>query len=262
MDYTQKTLKELKDICSERKISKSGTRPELIDRLKGNDNPQDQPKVYTATLEDTLNMFSLLKPLFESVGPLLFLGHNLLKKEHGKRPGSMGTGAIEEDLWTTQMEAMKLTCPVVCTQSDVGIQCQELRLPLSIKTLSKMGPLAVNWGKNKTKISFVFIAPIMIIYHKPESPKKEDKDISSGIYIIEPEWCQQNITLSSNNKSDYIIDEPTTRKMIRHSIETSLFVPIIPKKDEGTHFVFRNPHERTTTILKIPTPEMLSLLQP
>jgi hypothetical protein len=262
MEYTTKTLKELQAICLERKILKSGTRSELIDRLKSNDNPPDQPEVYIPSLEVTTILFNLLKPLIELVGPLLFLGHILLKKEHGKRPGSMGTGAIEEDLWTTQMKTMNITCPVVCTQSDVGIQCQELRLPLSIKTLSKMGPLAVNWGKNKTKISFVFIAPIMIIYHKPESPKKEDKDISSGIYIIEPGWCQQNITLSSNNKSDYIIDEPTTRKMIRHSIETSLFVPIIPKKDEGTHFVFRNPHERTTNILKIPTPEMLSLLQP
>jgi hypothetical protein len=262
MDYTNKTVKELQAICSERKISKSGKKDELIDRLKNNDNPPDQPELYIPSLEDTTNMFSLLKPLIELVGPLLFLGHILLKKEHGKRPGSMGTGAIEEDLWTTQMENMKLTCPVVCTQSDTGIQCQELRVPLSIKTLSKMGPLAVNWGKNKTKISFVFIAPIMIIYHKPESPKKEDKDISSGVYIIEPEWCQKNITLSSNNKSDYIIDESTTRKMIRHSIEQDLFVPVIPKKDEGTHFVFRNPHNRTTTVLKLPTPDMLTLLQP
>jgi len=262
MDYSKKTVKELQDLCLKRKIAKSGTKAELVDRLKKNDNPPDTPEVYIATLEDTINLFNILKPIIEIYGPLLALGHILLKKEHGKRHGSMGTGATEEDLWTTLMESKKLTCIVTCTQSDVGIQCQERAIPLSIKTLSKMGPLAVNWGKNKHKIQFVFIAPIMIIYHKPDSPKKEDKDISSGIYIIEPSWCQENVTLTSNNKSDYIIDEATTRKMIRYSIETNMFVPLIPKKDEGTHFVFRNPHNRTTTILKIPTPEMLALLQP
>ena len=262
MDYSNKTVKELQDICLKREITKSGTKQQLIDRLKNNDTPQVIPEVYIPPLEDTIRMFDILKPIIETYGPLLFLGHILLKKEHGKRHGSMGTGATEEDLWTTLMKSKNLTCSVVCTQSDVGIQCHERPIPLSIKTLSRMGPLAVNWGKNKTKIRFVFIAPIMIIYHKPDSPKKEDIDISSGIYIIEPMWCQQNITLSSNNKSDYIIDEATTRKMIRHSIETKLFVPVIPKKDEGGHFVFRNPHNATTTILKIPTPEMLALLQP
>lgn len=254
--------KDLKALCKQRDLPQSGNKDQLIDRLKLSDNPPPKVEEYVPSLDDTKQVFEQIKVAIEKWGPILFLGHTLLKKEHGKRHGSMGTGATEEDLWTTAFSSMKISDFIECTQSDVGIICSHRTLPVSIKTLSSIGStMAVNWGKNKILIQFQFLAPIMMIYHRPEKPTKQDMDIKSGVYLIEPSWCQQNISLKSNNKSDYTINVETARKMIRHSIDTCLYQTVIPKRDEGTHCVFRNPHNRTTEVIKMPTADMMKDLR-
>jgi hypothetical protein len=135
------------------------------------------------TLDQTKSLFSTLHPVIDKYGPLLFLGRDILKKEHGNRPGGMGTGSTEEDMWTTGFSKFDLLCDRMVVQADCGIKCPE-PTPLSIKCTKTA--IAVNWGKNKEKIAFQFVAPIMLIWHKP----KPRHPCESGIYIVDPEWCQ------------------------------------------------------------------------
>jgi len=221
MDYTNKTLKELIDLCSEKNLSKSGNKPKLIERLTKSlsPSPSSTPsnEIVSAKTQNVISMkiceemWSLICPIAQTEGPKLFLGRILLKKEHGNRPGGMGTSSIEEDLWTSAFRRAGILGESTCTQADCGIRCS-INSPLSIKCTATA--MAVNWGKNKTKIKFVFVAPILIIYHRPEKPSKSRKELNSGAYLVDPEWCNEHIVLTSNNKSDYVITDATATEML------------------------------------------------
>jgi hypothetical protein len=185
------------------------------------------------TLVQTKGLFNAILPVILQYGALIFLGRDILKKEHGKRPGGMGTGSTEEDMWTTGFDRTKLLCDRMVTQADCGIKCPD-PVPLSIKCTKSS--IAVNWGKNKEKIDFQFIAPIMIIWHKPK-PKHA---CESGVYVVDPEWCQANIVLSSNNKTDYMVDDKQVVKMMEHAKEQGMFAPITALEDKDEYFVYRN----------------------
>ena len=234
-DYSKKSGKELKTLCKEKGLKYSDTKADMIKRLIAYDNPLPETIVKKPTLAEVQVLWTILLPIIKAKGPLLFLGQVLLKKEHGKRPGGMGTGSAEEDLWTTQFAKCNILCNLICNQADCGIICNENQIPLSIKCTQS--GFAVCWSKNPIFKEFNFIAPIMIIWHKPNE---------SGIYIVDPDWCQQNVTFTKNNKTDYVVDGKIVVKMLKHAKDNGLFEPITPLADNETHFIFRNPHLRTT----------------
>ena len=142
------------------------------------------------TLAATKVLFKTLEPIAVKYGPLLFLAQLILDKEHGDRHGKMGTKSTEEDMWTTGFARAGIRAPATCAQSDCSILCPT---PVALSIKCSKGVIAVNWGKNKTKIDFVFEAPIMLIWHGKEP----------GLYVVDPQWCQETITWGSNNKTDY-----------------------------------------------------------
>jgi hypothetical protein len=168
----------------------------------------------------------------------------------------MGTASIEEDLWTTQFKYEGFYCESTVTQSDCGIQCDSNIWPLSIKCTSSA--MAVNWGKNKTKLKFIFVAPILVIYHRPEKPRGDRKELQSGAYLIDPEWCNNYVTLTSNNKTDYVISDAAATQMFLRAKSMGLYYEITALSDEKTHFVMRDPHKREVFVAKMPTAEVLT----
>lgn len=202
------------------------------------------------SFEQVQAVWKQLLPIIKAKGPAINLGHILLKKEHGKRPGGMGTGAIEEDLWTTQFGNNGLTTSFECVQADCCIKIGDTTCPVSIKCTS--GGMAVNWGKNKTKIKFVFTAPLFISYHRPARPGKARMEFQSGIYFVDPEWCNAHVELESNNKSDYIISKESETKMLQHAKDTDMFQEIIALEDTCTHFVYRDCHNQKVYVARIP----------
>lgn len=257
--YDIMSIKELKEVCKEKDLKQNGKKSELIERINQSDIPVCQPII--PTIEQTKEMFNLIVSILKKCGPKLFLGHKLLKKEHGNRHGSMGTAATEEDIFTTAFRKANIASNANCTQSDIGIIVSDLVLPLSIKALSSISSIAVNWGKNKTKIEFKYIAAIMIIYHKPERVTRSNSSYETGIYMIDPSYCQKNIKLSSNNKSDYIIGNKDIKKMFDYAISSDLFYKIEALKDTNTHFVYRDPDAQTVEVMKKPNSRMLDELR-
>lgn len=210
--------------------------------------------VTPVTLEQHHAVWRTLKPVIDAEGAKLFLGHSLLKKEHGSRHGSMGTSSTEEDLWTTAFRRYGVYDAVECTQADCGIRCGDggVAFPMSIKCTSSA--IAVNWGKNKTKIVFQFVAPIFIVWHQ----KKSNKHIHSGIYMVDPEWCQANVTFSkTNNKTDYAVDSKSFQKMLERAKDIGTYAEIVPTPDTNIYCVYRDPDARTVEILRKPTETML-----
>jgi hypothetical protein len=210
------------------------------------------------TIDDCNAIWARIVLIAKEQGPKLFLGRTLLKKEHGDRPGGMGTSSIEEDLWTTAFRSAGITCEFECTQADCGIQCDMNKWPVSIKCTASA--MAVNWGKNKTKIKFVFTAPILINYHKPEKPRGDRKELKSGSYFVDPAWCNENVELTSNNKSDYVITDKTATAMLMRAKTTGMYHEIVGLPDNGTHFVMRDPHTRSVYVARMPSAEVLAMM--
>ena len=201
-------------------------------------------------------MWAIILPVISKEGPKLFLGRWLLMLEHGDDHGKMGIGTAEQHLWTTMFARAGIRANISMTQADCGIRSQDCVIPLSIKT-SQGGQLAVNWGKNKTKIKFVFGAYVIIFYHKREKVGKIWKPFESGAYLVDPEWCNANIVLTSNNKSDYIIPGPKVAEMLAHAKSKGTYHEIVALPDDKTRFVMRDPHTREVFVARKPSKEML-----
>jgi hypothetical protein len=257
MDYSDKTVLKLKELCKEQGLPVSGTRAVLVERLINASLPQTtlSSKLPVPSLEVCKEIWSLIHPIAREKGPKLFLGRTLLKKEHGKRPGGMGTSSIEEDLWTTEFRLANILCEFICTQADCAIRCS-VPCPVSIKCTSSA--MAVNWGKNKNKIKFVFVAPILIIYHRPNSPSTARKELQSGAYLVDPEWCNEHVKLTSNNKTDYLITDATATQMLLRAKSMKFYHEIEAMPDKETHFVMRDPHKRQVYVAKMPSSDALA----
>jgi hypothetical protein len=115
-------------------------------------------------------------------------------------------------------------------------------IPLSQKKINGKSTIALDWSKNNE--AFVkdhFTQHILIINLKTEqwwmkSPKKKEPNdntnycdvIKSGIYIVDKNYCKQFIKLSSNNKTNTLIDNVNLYKMLQRSINIDLFIEIPP----------------------------------
>ena len=102
---------------------------------------------------------------------------------------------------------------------------------------------------------------MMIIYHKPERVTRSNLSYETGIYMIDPTYCQKNITLSSNNKSDYIIKDKDIKKMFDYAISSGLFYKVEALNDTNTHVVYRDPDAQTVEVIKKPNSRMLEELR-
>lgn len=59
------------------------------------------------------------------------------------------------------------------------------------------------------------------------------------IYIINKDYCKNNIKLLSNNKTDTLIDNQNLYRMIKNSIENNLYIEI-PVSNEIMQFNILN----------------------
>jgi hypothetical protein len=121
-------------------------------------------------------------------------------------------------------------------ESDMKI----LDIPLSQKKINGKSTIALDWSKNsKTFVKTHFNQHIMIINLKTEKwwktkPIKLNDEskiqyndiIKSGIYLIDKKYCKKYINLSSNNKTNTLIDSIQLYKMLKRSIATNLFIEI------------------------------------
>ena len=115
--------------------------------------------------------------------------------------------------------------------------CTILGLPLSIKKISGKSTIALDWSKNgkESKKREQFNTDMMIINSNTQqwwkrAPTGEtnthffSSSIKAGIYFISQTYCKSNICLSSNNKTNSLIDHKSLYLMLKESIRDNLVI--------------------------------------
>lgn len=125
-------------------------------------------------------------------------------------------------------------------------------IPLSLKKINGKSTIALNWSKNKNDIGKEYFKDHIIIMNlKTEqwwkkNPKKSadnkiiyNDTINAGIYIIDKNYCKSNIKLTSNNKSNSIIESKSIYEMIKNSINEKLYIEL-PEPNKNISFNILN----------------------
>lgn len=125
-------------------------------------------------------------------------------------------------------------------ESDMMI----MKIPFSQKKITGRSSIALDWSKNKEiLLKKNFNSHIFIINLKTEQwwkrEQKYNKIINSGIYIVDKQFCKRNIELSSNNKTDRLIDQKNLYKMLSRSRQTNMFISF-PEPNKNLKFSIIN----------------------
>lgn len=112
-------------------------------------------------------------------------------------------------------------------------------ISLSQKKINGKSIVALDWSKNKTIHSKEqFAIDIMIINLKTEkwwktSPKNiQNKKIDytdtiqSGIYLVDKQYCKKYVKLSSNNKTNSLIESHQLYCMLKRSLSLNTFIDL------------------------------------
>jgi hypothetical protein len=111
-------------------------------------------------------------------------------------------------------------------------------IPLSQKKINGKSTIALDWSKNEKKGQREhFSCGIIIINLKSEKWWKKNPiqsvsnikityndEIPSGIYLIDKQFCKYYIKLTSNNKTDTLIESQYLYIMLKRSISQQLFI--------------------------------------
>lgn len=116
---------------------------------------------------------------------------------------------------------------------------------LSLKKINGKSTIALDWSKNiKNSTKTYFNNDIMIINLKEQiwwkkSPIKPlfndvvySTSVPAGIYLIDKEFCKRSVKLSSNNKTNTLIESEYLYLMLLSSINNNLFIEF-PKPDNN-----------------------------
>ena len=238
---------ELITICNDEKIKKTSGKKKNIIKLPQEPEIMDEKK---EAVDETIIL--PVKPSLHEIHNILvgLLTPNILadiiSKLHAISTEFTGDGAglsggviVDKFIISYLKEFIPYFKETHTGESD----CTLLDLPLSIKKISVKSTIALDWsknGENSIKREY-FNTDMMIINLKTEQwwkngPAKKngptgEKDIKfflspikAGIYFISQTYCKSNIPLSSNNKTDSLIDTVPLYLMLKKSIEDNLVI--------------------------------------
>ena len=151
--------------------------------------------------------------------------------------GSGLSGGMLIDMFLTEYLTNIIKSYEACHKGESD--CKILNIPISIKKINGKSTIALDWSKNgdDSKKRERFETDIMIINLKscqwwktePQGATQEEKDskyysttIKAGIYIISHKYCKNNVTLSSNNKTNSLIDTKQLYNMLKESIRENM----------------------------------------
>lgn len=132
-------------------------------------------------------------------------------------------------------------------------------VPLSLKKITGKSTIALDWSKNGEQSSqkkLHFTDNIVILNLKTEkwwkkSPtgvKNEkiryDSEIKAGFYFVDSKYCKKFINLSSNNKTDTLINSSNLYMMLNRSLMQNLFIAIPPPQNDVKFDILRAFHKK------------------
>ncbi len=170
---------------------------------------------------------------------------DIVSKLHAIRAAFTGDGAglsggIVVDMFITAY--LSKLIPSFEKHHSGESDCKILGLPLSIKKIGGKSTIALDWSKNKedSKPRERFGTDVMIInlhteqWWKKTNPQDATEDekaanffftpIKSGIYFVSQAYCKENVQLSSNNKTNSLIEAPSLYKMLKASIAQNMVI--------------------------------------
>jgi hypothetical protein len=131
-----------------------------------------------------------------------------------------------------------------CGESDMKI----CNIELSQKKISGRSNIALDWSKNDSDKEKLHFEKHMIIINlktarwwKSNPRKIINNDIiyndiiKSGIYLIDKDFCKENVDLSCNNKSNTLIGNQYLYLMLKNSISQNLYIEI-PERNKILNF--------------------------
>jgi len=171
--------------------------------------------------------------------------HSITKRCKGDGAGLSGGTLIDMLLCDFFAERLPLYSEYHEGESDM-LLCG---VPLSQKKINGKSTIALDWSKNEVKEPreqrVRFASNIMIINLRAERWWKNNPThtksnikiayndiIPSGIYLIDKQFCKYFVGLSSNNKTDTLIDNQFVYIMLKRSISQKLYIDLpSPNKD-------------------------------
>ena len=179
-------------------------------------------------IESTQNIYHLFKSyltndLKQEISDKIFTIQN-----HHKSDGNgLITGSLIE---TVLQEIFNQYFPNFKTYNNGQADMKINDYIFSFKKINGKSNLALNWSKNEKKKKLTFDCPVLILQMKDGKWWTKDSDfnksIEIGFYFIDPLFCNQQITLKSNNKTDALIDHKDVYKMLCYSLENNFFISL------------------------------------
>jgi len=161
--------------------------------------------------------------------------------EKTKGDGAGLSGGILVDMFLSEYLSSHIESFTECHIGESD--CCMLGLPLSIKKIRGKSVIALDWSKNgeTTQKRERFDTDIIIVNLKTQQwwkkepncgyATQEEKEssfyssvIKAGLYVISKTYCKNHVKLSSNNKTDSMIDSVSLYKMLIHSIQSNMFI--------------------------------------
>jgi hypothetical protein len=151
--------------------------------------------------------------------------------------GSGLSGGMLIDMFLTEYLTNIIESYEACHEGESD--CKILQIPISIKKINGKSTIALDWSKNgdDSKKRERFETDIMVVNLKsckwwkefPQGVTQEEKDseyystiMKAGIYIISRKYCKKYVTLSSNNKTNSLIDNKQLYNMLKESIRENM----------------------------------------
>lgn len=155
--------------------------------------------------------------------------HSIQTVCQGDGAGLEGGSYIDRLICEFFQDHLKDYIPYHNGESDMKI-CQH---PLSFKKISGASSIALDWSKNATSTKRAhFTNDIMILNLSTKQWWKNKVNytdtIPSGIYFIDSDYCQYNITLSSNNKTNTLISKTFVYQMLHRSLTQKWYIELPP----------------------------------
>lgn len=155
--------------------------------------------------------------------------HAVRSKFAGSPGAGLTTGSIVDTLLVDFLTTV-LNEFTAFHEDEADGKCGDISF--SIKTIcGRTGSdLALDWSKNPSmSIRERFTCPICIpILYTGKWWKKlpgYSDTVHSGIYFVDPYWCKENITLSSNNKTNTLVCKKEVYKMVQYAKTSGTFIP-------------------------------------
>ncbi len=143
------------------------------------------------------------------------------------------------DLLICEFFSKKLSEYKECHEKECDMKI--CSISFSQKKITGKSVIALDWSKNpdtsKKKETFqVHILLINLVSGKwwKNNPKNREEneninyteDIDAGLYFIDKDFCKKNIKLSSNNKTNTLIEQTEVYKMLLYSKNSNLFIKL------------------------------------